>query len=111
MIEREIQSAVLMAEREIVAAVLAAITALPDVLAWRANSFLGVTASRQVVRANVPGCADIIACCRGKFYAIEVKTVTGRQSAVQRRFQRAVERAGGIYLIVTSPAYALAALA
>ncbi len=100
-----------MSEQDIQSAVLAAVTAVPGCLAWRANSGLAVTAARSIIRANVPGCADILACYRGRFIAIEVKTERGRQSQQQRRFQAAVERAGGLYVLARSPADALAALA
>ncbi len=99
-----------MSEQDIQSEILAAVTAVPGFLAWRANSALAVTAARQVIRANVPGCADIIGCYRGRFVAIEVKTETGRQSQQQRRFQAAVERAGGLYVVARSPSDALAAL-
>ena len=99
-----------MSEASIQSEILAAVSALPDTLIWRANSALAVTAARQIIRANVPGCADLIGCSRGRFIAIEVKTETGRQSQQQRRFQAAVERAGGLYVIARSPSDALAAL-
>lgn len=100
-----------MTERDIQSEILAAVTALPETFVWRANSFLGVTASRNIVRANVPGCADLVGCHRGRFVAIEVKTRSGRQSEQQRRFQRAVERAGGLYVVARCTDDALAALA
>ncbi len=49
-----------------------------------------------------PGGADLIGCYRGRFVAVEIKTPTGRQSEDQRRFQRCVERAGGIYVVLRS---------
>lgn len=100
-----------MTEQRIQAEILAAVSALPACLAWRANSGLAVTPARNVIRANVAGCADILCCHRGRFVAIEVKTAAGRQSEQQRRFQRAVENAGGIYVIARCVADALAVLA
>ena len=99
-----------MSEQDIQSEVLVAISAIPGCLAWRANSGIAVTASRNIIRANVKGCADILACYRGRFIAIEVKTAVGRQSQQQRRFQAAVERAGGLYVLARSAADALAAL-
>lgn len=49
------------------------------------------------------GVSDIVACSPdGRFHAIEVKTKTGRQSENQRRFQKAVLMAGGIYTVLRS---------
>lgn len=100
-----------MREREIQCAILEAVSARPGAVFWRANSFLGVTASRHIVRANVPGTSDILGCDAGRFVAIEVKVPDGIQSESQKRFQRAVVRAGGIYVIAHSVDDALAALA
>ena len=99
-----------MTEMAILREILVAVTALPEALFWRSNSGVGVTPSGAVLRANVAGCADITGCWRGRFVAIEVKTAIGRQSRPQRLFQAAVERAGGIYIIATSPADVMAAL-
>jgi len=96
-----------MTETDILAAILARITQIPGVLAWRNNSGMFFTATGRAVRASVPGAADIIGVCRGRFIALEVKTQTGRQSPSQRNYQAAVERAGGVYALVRSPAEAL----
>ena len=97
-------------EADIQSDILVAITALPDVLAWRANSGVGRTAAGNLLRANVPGCADILACCRGRFVGLEVKRPRGRPLPSQRAFRAAVERAGGVYAVVRSPDDALAVL-
>lgn len=57
--------------------------------------------SRRIVVGR-KGQADIIACRPpdGHLVGIEIKTGTGRQSADQRRWQRALEAAGGTYLVV-----------
>lgn len=99
-----------MTETDILSAILARITQLPSVLAWRNNSGMFFTATGRAVRASVPGAADIIGVCRGRFIALEVKTKTGRQKPSQRNFQEACERAGGIYAIVRSPDEAVAVL-
>ena len=51
------------------------------------------------------GSSDILGCSPlgGRFVAVEVKTGTGRQSAGQKRFQRAVEMRGGIYVLARCP--------
>ena len=48
------------------------------------------------------GISDIICCCRGKFYAFEVKTVTGRATPLQKQFISRVNIAGGVASIVRS---------
>ncbi len=99
-----------MNEMAILREILVAVTALPDSLFWRSGSGVGRTATGNILRANVPGCADLTGCYRGRFVAIEVKTPNGRQSRPQRLFQAAVVRAGGIYVIATSPADVMAVL-
>ncbi len=97
-------------EATIMRDILVAVSAVPGVLAWRSNSGVGRTASGNLMRSNVPGCCDLTACVRGRFVGIEVKTPIGRQSAQQRRFQAAVELAGGIYVLARSVDDALAAV-
>ena len=63
-----------------------------------------------MLRAGVPGCADVIGVRRGRAIAIETKTATGTQRETQRRFQKAWERAGGFYTVARSADDALAAL-
>lgn len=91
-----------MSESQILNDVLIAVTALPDALFYRNNSGLFFTRQGRPVRASVPGAADIIGAFRGRAVAIETKTPTGRQSDQQRAFQRAWEKAGGLYLIARS---------
>jgi len=51
--------------------------------------------------ALLPGVADIIACNpAGRFLAVECKTGTGKLSPAQRRFQRNVEAANGVMVVV-----------
>ena len=51
------------------------------------------------------GTSDLIACIDGRYVAIEVKRIydTGRdrQSEHQKKFQKRVEGAGGLYMIVS----------
>ena len=58
--------------------VLIAVTALPDGMFWRANTGVAVTASRNVVRFNLPGTPDVLGVLRGRAVAIECKTGSGR---------------------------------
>lgn len=74
----------------------------------------------RVVRFGVPGEADLqgvltVACRCGALHgvalALEVKTPTGRQSPVQRRWEQAWTRRGGVYHVVRSVEDAEQALA
>jgi len=96
-----------MTESDILHEILVAVTAVPGVLAHRNNSGLLYAPNGARVRASVPGAPDIIGCYRGRWIGLEVKTPRGRQSAAQRNYQAAVERAGGVYALVRSPAEAL----
>ena len=51
---------------------------------------------------SYPGLPDLQAVKNGRTLYIEVKSSTGRQSAHQKRFQHAVENAGGIYILARS---------
>lgn len=48
------------------------------------------------------GVADILACYKGRFIAIEVKNETGKPSPLQLANQKMVKDAGGISLIARS---------
>jgi hypothetical protein len=45
------------------------------------------------------GSADLVGCYRGRLFGVELKTPIGRQSPEQRAWQRAVEQAGGLYVL------------
>jgi hypothetical protein len=98
-----------MSEKSIQNAILVAVTKLPGSFFWRANSGVAPIEGRMV-RFNLPGCPDILGTYRGRFVGIEVKTPTGRQSEAQRRFQAAVLRGGGVYVLARSVDDALTAL-
>ena len=53
----------------------------------------------HLVRYGVPGMADIAGIWRARPYEIEIKLTKGRQTQEQKNWQRAVERAGGTYLL------------
>ena len=99
-----------MTEQQIQSAILEAVTALPGAMFYRQNSGVAFTRSGAMLRAAVPGAPDITGVYRGRAIGIEVKTPTGRQSDVQRRFQAAWERGGGLYILARSVPDALAAL-
>lgn len=48
-----------------------------------------------------PGLPDIVACCNGKFLAIEVKRpgAKNEQSEAQKIHQRNITKSGGVYLL------------
>lgn len=54
------------------------------------------------VRFGLPGMADIGGILQGKAYEIEIKSDKGVQSEQQKNWKRAVERAGGIYILARS---------
>lgn len=49
---------------------------------------------------STKGTADISATIRGRSVKIEIKWKNDRQSDVQKEYQAAIERAGGVYIIV-----------
>lgn len=74
------------------------------ILAWRSNNAgvrVGEGASRYAFH-GMRGVPDILAVRAGKFYGIECKATNGKQSDHQKAFQSALEREGGIYLLVKS---------
>ncbi|OOY22505.1 hypothetical protein BMI91_19680 [Thioclava sediminum] len=95
-----------MKEREIQKRILLALSKEfhPDGIFWTADT--GVAKSmdgKRTIRFGIPGQPDIQGVLYGLWIGIEVKTATGKQRDVQKRFQAAVERAGGIYIVARSP--------
>lgn len=98
-------------ETELLRSILVALCQrYPRGLFVRRNVGLGVTATKQVVRFGLPGMADLEGCVDGRHVEVEVKTAKGRQTEPQRRWQAAVERAGGVYVIARSPEHAIASI-
>ena len=50
--------------------------------------------------ASVAGTEDLVACFKGKYIAVEVKTATGRREKKQEHEARKVRMAGGIFVFV-----------
>jgi hypothetical protein len=48
----------------------------------------------------VPGVSDLLWFYQGCLYCIELKTETGKQSAVQKKWESAVEKQGAIYYVI-----------
>jgi len=89
-------------EKELQNAILRAFGTLPVLRLWRAN--VGVARlGRRVVRFGIPGQGDLTGILPdGRRLEIEVKTVAGRQSPAQRRFQEMMERFHGVYILARS---------
>ncbi|HEV2080053.1 MAG TPA: hypothetical protein VGR19_09205 [Allosphingosinicella sp.] len=120
-------------EKRILNEALIAVSALPDVMAWRNNtgmawqsnermkvgvgSMVRVTPGMVIllearpVSFGLPGSGDIMGLQRGRAFAIETKTSSGRQSEQQRKFEAAFRRAGGLYGLARDVDQALAVLA
>ena len=62
-----------------------------------------VTAAKLRQMGVRPGVADFILLRLGLPLAVEIKTLTGRQSEDQKGFQATWEAAGGTYVIVRTP--------
>lgn len=99
-----------MADGGIVPHVLVAVSAIPGGMFWRNNSGALPLPNGRRIAFGLPGSADILGCSRGRAIAIECKSATGKQSRKQRDFQRAWEKAGGLYILARSVSDAIAAL-
>jgi len=99
------------AETSVMRAILCELSQLPGSLWWRQQSGVFRSLSgRETVRVGIPGMADIGGMINGRAVQVEVKTPTGKLSKEQVRWQRAVERAGGIFICARSPTGVLASL-
>jgi hypothetical protein len=74
---------------------------LRRVLHYRNNTG-GFGKAGHFYRFGAPGAGDIVCIVRGKHIEIEVKTASGIQSQRQFAWQKNLEAAGGIYLLVSS---------
>ncbi|HEB41813.1 MAG TPA: hypothetical protein ENI08_02210 [Candidatus Dependentiae bacterium] len=94
-----------MSEKQLVSACLDILSAY-KILAWRNNSgamqktYKGKT---HFVRFGAVGSPDIIAIHRGRFVGIECKVGYNKQSNDQLKFQKNVENASGVYLLIYTP--------
>ncbi len=97
-----------MSETNLMIAIHDAIALTGKCLLWRHN-----TGGRGRLRWGLGvGGADLIGLVRpsGRWFALEVKTPSGRMSKVQKNWHRAVTDAGGFVACVRSVDEALAAL-
>jgi hypothetical protein len=70
------------------------------IVATRTNSGKIQTIEGRWVQLCREGWPDISAIIDGRFVGIETKRLTGRQGENQRKAQRFIEHAGGVYLLV-----------
>lgn len=89
--------------------ILVALTARfhPYGIFWRQNAGKVKTDRGAWVVLGPLGISDVVGLIDGRSVFIEVKVPGGKQRTGQAAFQRAVEKAGGIYLIARSPEEAI----
>lgn len=118
-------------EKSILNRSLVAVTALPETMAWRNNTGSAWQGKRVTAREGsvimvepgmvilkearpvtfgLPGSGDILGVRKGRGFSAEMKSQGGVQSDQQVLFQRAWEKAGGIYVLARSPEEVTAAL-
>lgn len=81
-----------MKESDIVRAILKYLKTVPECFCWKEHGGMYGTA----------GIPDIICCCRGKFVAFEVKTETGKTTALQESVINKIQICGGKAAVVRS---------
>ena len=81
-----------MAEKDIVQSILRYLKTVPDCFAWKTHGGMYGTA----------GIPDIIACVRGRFFAFEVKTATGKATPLQKATLQKILASGGTAAVVRS---------
>ena len=81
-----------MKESDIVQSILRYMKAVPGCFAWKTHGGMYGTA----------GIPDVIACVRGRFFAFEVKTASGKATALQETTIRKILAAGGTAAVVRS---------
>lgn len=82
--------------------------AYPDAVIDRRNVGVATdTRTGQVVKFGRKGQADVWGIFNGLHIEIEMKSRTGRQSKHQQNWQKAVERAGGVYILARTWSEAL----
>ena len=97
-----------LAETEILIDILRHFATREELRLWRAHTGAAITpVGGRIVRFGVPGQADLsgivrVAPARGRRLEIEVKTTVGRQSELQKNYQRMITDAGGIYILAKS---------
>jgi hypothetical protein len=81
------------------------------ILHWRQNSGM-VFIGKRMIRLGSPGLPDIFAVMKGTFFAIELKTATGKLRPAQEDFRKRWESEDGcIYILARSESEMLANMA
>ena len=102
-----------MSETQLMIAIREACLLTGRVLLWRNNSGMLRAANGRAIRYGLGiGSPDLVGVVRGsgRLFALEVKSATGRESAEQRAWAKAVTDAGGFVRTVRSVDEALAAI-
>lgn len=101
-----------MSEGDILRAIHDAVAITGRALLWRNNTGLATFGRARVRFGLGVGGADLVGVLRprGRAFALEVKTETGRLSPEQRAWHRAWSEAGGFVACVRSVTEALSAL-
>ena len=81
-----------MAEKDIVQSILRYLKTVTDCFAWKTHGGMYGTA----------GIPDIIACVNGRFFAFEVKTTSGKATALQKATLQKILASGGTAAVVRS---------
>lgn len=99
-------------ERDILHDIRAELGKDPRCVLWRLSQGQARAGNRTFRAGMINGASDLIGLtCNGRFFALEVKTATGRLSTEQALFLRVVNRNGGYGEVVRSVHDALVALA
>lgn len=69
---------------------------------YRNNTGAAKMQNGRFVSFGIKGAPDIVCVHKGKYIGIEVKSEKGKQSDEQKAFQKALEFAGGIYILARS---------
>ena len=69
---------------------------------FRSAAGMVKTEQGRVFKTGKPGTPDISVCAWGQYVGIEVKTKSGRQSALQKQAEDEIVAAGGRYELVRS---------
>ena len=102
-----------LSERELLRQVTDFLTVLPQCFAVSVNAmaaFAEHKGKRRRIQSVPPGTADVLCCIRGRWVSIECKAGRNKATAAQDAHQRAVQKAGGIALVVYSLGQLIAAL-
>lgn len=62
-----------------------------------------ILANARPIDFGLEGAGDAIGTRRGRAFQIETKTRTGYQKTNQKKFQKAWEKAGGLYILARDP--------